>query len=144
MKHRISRIVLAAAAATAGVFLSACGLFRSPADNVFDSAEEAIAAQIRAIRDGDVTDEELLAAKKSLISGYREIEDSAAAIAFWYENRRAAGIDTSPEETAAQVNACTKEALARCAAALTQDTLYFLRGTCADGGGEEDWDDDTD
>ena len=45
MKHRISRIVLAAAAATAGVFLSACGLFRSPADNVFDSAEEAIAAR---------------------------------------------------------------------------------------------------
>ena len=44
MKHRISRIVLAAAA-TAGVFLSACGLFRSPADNVFDSAEEAIAAR---------------------------------------------------------------------------------------------------
>lgn len=45
MKHRISRIVLAAAAATAGMFLSACGLFRTPADNVFDSAEEAIAAK---------------------------------------------------------------------------------------------------
>ena len=43
MKHRISRILLAAAAATAGVFLSACGLFRSPADNVFDDAENAIA-----------------------------------------------------------------------------------------------------
>ena len=123
-----------------GILYISCGI----ASDAREEAEEAIAAQIRAIRDGDVTDEELLAAKKSLISGYREIEDSAAAIAFWYENRRAAGIDTSPEETAAQVNACTKEALARCAAALTQDTLYFLRGTCADGGGEEDWDDDTD
>ena len=123
-----------------GILYISCGI----AADAKEEAEEAIAAQIRAIRDGDVTDEELLAAKKSLVSGYREIEDSAAAIAVWYENRRAAGIGTSPEETALQVNSCTKEELARCADSLTQDTLYFLRGTCVDGDGEEDWDDDTD
>ena len=43
MKHQICRTVLAAAAVTAGVFLSACGLFRTPADDVFDDAEDAIA-----------------------------------------------------------------------------------------------------
>lgn len=43
MKQRISRILLAAAAAIAGVFLSACGLFQDPADSVFDKAEDAIA-----------------------------------------------------------------------------------------------------
>ena len=43
MKHQICRTVLAAAAVTAGVFLSACGLFRTPADDVFDEAEDAIA-----------------------------------------------------------------------------------------------------
>ena len=43
MKHQICRSVLAAAAAAAGVFLSACGLFSTPADNVFDNAEDAIA-----------------------------------------------------------------------------------------------------
>ena len=43
MKHQICRTVLAAAAVTAGVFLSACGLFRTPADDVFDNAEDAIA-----------------------------------------------------------------------------------------------------
>ena len=43
MKHQICRTVLAVAAVTAGVFLSACGLFRTPADNVFDKAEDAIA-----------------------------------------------------------------------------------------------------
>jgi len=43
MKHQICRAVLAAAAVTAGVCLSACGLFRTPADNVFDDAEDAIA-----------------------------------------------------------------------------------------------------
>ena len=43
MKHQICRTVLAAAVVTVGVFLSACGLFRTPADNVFDDAENAIA-----------------------------------------------------------------------------------------------------
>ena len=123
-----------------GILYISCGI----AADAKEEAEEAIASQIAAIRDGDITDEEFAAAKKSLVSGYREIEDSAAAIAVWYENRRAAGIGTSPEETAAQVLSCTKEDMARCAEQLTQDTLYFLRGTCTDGDGEEDWDDDTD
>ena len=43
MKHQICRTVLAVAAVTAGMFLSACGLFSTPADNVFDNAEDAIA-----------------------------------------------------------------------------------------------------
>ncbi|MBE6657368.1 MAG: insulinase family protein [Ruminococcaceae bacterium] len=123
-----------------GVLYISCGI----AADARVEAENAIAAQIQAICDGEITEEEFQAAKKSLVSGYREIEDSAAAIAVWYENRRAAGIDTSPQETAEQVLSCTREALADCAAALTQDTLYFLRGTCADGGEEEDYDDDTD
>ena len=48
MKHQICRIVLAAAAVTVGTFLSACGLFRTPADDVFDDAEDAIATNTAA------------------------------------------------------------------------------------------------
>ena len=48
MKHQICRTVLAAMALTAGVFLSACGLSRGPADNVFDAAEDAIATDATA------------------------------------------------------------------------------------------------
>ena len=44
MKHQICRTMLAAAAVTAGVFLSACGLFRDTTDSVFDDAEDAIAS----------------------------------------------------------------------------------------------------
>ena len=123
-----------------GILYISCGI----ASDTKEEVEDAIAAQICAIRDGDITDEEFHAAKKSLVSGYREIEDSAAAIAVWYDNRRAAGIDTSPGETAEQVMNCTKEEIAQCAHALTQDTLYFLCGTCTDGEDEEDCDDDTD
>ena len=49
MKHQICRaVLLAAAAVTAGMFLSACGLFRTPADDVFDDAEDAIATDLAA------------------------------------------------------------------------------------------------
>ena len=48
MKHQICRTVLAAAAVTAGVFLSACGLFHDPTDSVFDEAEDAIATDLAA------------------------------------------------------------------------------------------------
>ena len=50
MKHQICRTVLAAAAVTVGVFLSACGLFRTPADDVFDDAEDAIATDAAAAK----------------------------------------------------------------------------------------------
>ena len=43
MKQHLCRIALAAAAVTAGAFLSACGLFRTTTDSVFDDAEDAIA-----------------------------------------------------------------------------------------------------
>ena len=59
MKHQICRTVLAVAAVTAGVFLSACGPSRTPADNVskkaevrtpaddvFDKAEDALATDM--------------------------------------------------------------------------------------------------
>lgn len=49
MKHQICRAVLAAAAVTVGVFLSACGLFKDSADSVFDDAEDAIATDRTAI-----------------------------------------------------------------------------------------------
>ena len=48
MKHQICRIALAAAAVTAGVFLSACGPSNDSADSVFDAAEDAIAADATA------------------------------------------------------------------------------------------------
>ena len=43
MKHQICRAVLAVAAVTVGVFLSACGPSGTPADSVLDNAEDAIA-----------------------------------------------------------------------------------------------------
>ena len=48
MKHQICRTMLAAAAVTVGLFLSACGPSSDPADSVFDNAEDAIATDLAA------------------------------------------------------------------------------------------------
>lgn len=48
MKQFFCRSVLAAGAVTAGIFLSACGLFRDTKDSVFDNAEDAIASDYAA------------------------------------------------------------------------------------------------
>ena len=120
-----------------GTMFITCGI---SADRL-EAAREAIRAQIDVIRHGKVPPEVLEAARKSLISAYREIEDSAAALGAWYENRRAAGIETSPEQTVEQVLGVTARDLARCADALTEDTVYFLCGTGTDMDLEEDEDD---
>ena len=61
MKHQICRTVLAAAAVTVGVCLSACGLFRTPADDVFDNAEDAIASLAEFFADYSASIDERLA-----------------------------------------------------------------------------------
>ena len=44
MKQRVFGAVLAAAAVTAGVFLSVCSLFRGTTDSILDDGEDAIAS----------------------------------------------------------------------------------------------------
>ncbi len=118
-----------------GVLYISCGI--SAKDR--EEAKDAIDAQIAAIARGAFSDAAFAAAKKSLISGYREIEDSASAIAAWYANRLIAGLDTSPAEAAAQVAGCTRADVSACARMLSEDTVFFLAGTAVEG--EEDGDD---
>lgn len=97
-----------------------------------DETVREILKQLEAVRRGDITDEEMDAAKKSLVNGYRELTDSAQALSNWYLNRVLSGIFTTPEETAAQVMSVTKAQVAEAAQRLTLDTVYFLKGTLTD------------
>ncbi|MCQ2431553.1 MAG: insulinase family protein [Clostridia bacterium] len=108
-----------------------------------EEAEEAIFGQLADLAAGNISDEEFDEVKKSLCTGYRMLEDSASSLVSWYHARAAAGIDTSPDETAAQVMAVTKEQVAAAAAKMTPDTVFFMNATLAgEDGGEEEADDD--
>jgi predicted Zn-dependent peptidase len=103
-------------------------------------AEEEILRQIRAIADGEITDEEWLAAKKSLQNAYRQLEDSPAALESFYFGRALAGVKSSPEACRAGFAAVEREDVIAVAKRLCPDTVFFLRAT-GNGEVEEDEED---
>ena len=97
-----------------------------------EQAQSEILAQLDDVCYGKITEEEFLAAKKSLINGYKSIGDNADTIATWYLNRAYASLDTSPEQTAELVQGVTVDEVIECAKNITLDTVYFMKGTLLD------------
>jgi predicted Zn-dependent peptidase len=92
-----------------------------------DLALAEILAQLQAIKDGDITDEELDMAKKGVINAYRALNDSPASLEGWYTGRAMAGINTTPEDCIPMVEAVTKKDVQDIASLITVDTIHFLK-----------------
>lgn len=118
-----------------GALLISCGL----ENDRKDEAEAEILRQIEAMRQGEISDGEWLAAKKSLENAYRQLEDSPAAIESYYFGRSLAGVSDTLEECRRRFAAVTKEEVVRAAKRICADTVFFLRQT---GSGEVDCDDE--
>lgn len=97
-------------------------------------AEKEILRQLKAICQGDFTDAELEGAKSSLENGYRQLEDSPAAMESYYYGRALAGITESLEDCRACFDRVTREDVIAVARGVSVDTVFFLKGTLA---GEE-------
>ena len=97
-----------------------------------DQALAEIGRQLQAVKDGDITDEELGAAKLGLASDLLSAADSAGALeGFWLE-QNLLGLEYGPEELAALVEDVTKDDVVRAAAGIVCDAVYFLRGAGED------------
>ncbi len=118
-----------------GSLMIHCGL--DPANRA--RAESEILAQVHALQQGDFTDAELDAAKRSLCSAYRQLSDSPTALESFYFGRALMGVKTTAEESLDAIRSVTRADILAAAQALTLDTVYFLNGTLS---GEEDEDDD--
>ncbi len=119
-----------------GNLLISCGL---KADNR-ERAEREILRQVQCLSDGDFTDGELDAAKKSLENAYRQVEDSPGGLENYYYGRALAHSEESLESRREAFSRVTREDIVRLAKSLTLDVVYFLEGTLA--GPEEDEDDE--
>ncbi|MBQ7321019.1 MAG: insulinase family protein [Clostridia bacterium] len=119
-----------------GIMKVSCGI--DP--DMKDVACEEIMRQWDRMRRGEITDEELHAAKQSLENNYRTIEDNPHAIEGFYYGRLLEGVDMTVEDCRAGLAAVTREQIVEAASAVTLDTVYFLKGTCPDGGEEADED----
>lgn len=102
-----------------------------------DKALNEIMLQLENTKNGIISDEELDSAKKALINSYRELFDDAANLSFWYLSRLIGGSEKTIETVIEEIEAVTKEQIAKCAATTQLDTVFFLKGTLKDGGDEE-------
>lgn len=102
-----------------------------------DRAVSEILAQLENIKNGIISDEELDSAKKALINSYRELYDDGASLSLWYLSRLIGGSEKTLEEVIKEIDGVTKKEISECAADTELDTIFFLKGTLKDGGGEE-------
>ena len=94
-------------------------------------AREEILRQLNACKAGDITGEELAAAKEAILSGLRGIHDSPGSIESYYSTGALSGALRTPEAYRKAVEAVNREDVQAAARTLTLHTEYFLKGVLA-------------
>ncbi len=89
---------------------------------------EEVLRQLSACKNGEISEEELRAARQAILSSLRGIHDSPSGIEGYYATAALSGMGLTPEAYMAAVEAVTKEQVVAAANALTLHTTYFLKG----------------
>ena len=92
-----------------------------------EKARCSILEQLQQLKDGNITDFEISAAKLAMTNSFRSVGDTVSGIESWYLSRITEDKISTPEETAKQINAVTKEQLVSLAQRITLDTVYTLK-----------------
>lgn len=91
-------------------------------------AKAEIAAQLEAVCRGEITADELSAAKEALISSLRGTHDSPGAIEGYYATAALSGLDLTPAAYMERIAAVTADQVAAAARQLKLHTTYVLKG----------------
>ena len=94
-------------------------------------AKDEILRQLDACRAGDITDQELTAAKQAVYSTLRSVHDSPGSIENYYSTMELSGLGMTPEAYMAAIEAVTGDAVAQAARTVALHTTYFLKGVDA-------------
>lgn len=97
-------------------------------DNI-EKAKEAILGEIKAMQDGNITDEEIKAAKMSMANSFNSACDTVSGIDSYYLSQMLDATVYTPQEAVDKINSITKEDVIRCANKLSLDTVFTLTGT---------------
>lgn len=96
-----------------------------------DIVRQEILAQLEACCRGQITEEELTAAKESMRSSLLAVHDSPGAMEGYYASAALSGLKLSPEEYMQAVEQTTVQQVAAAARTLRLHTVYFLKGVKA-------------
>ncbi|MDD6225765.1 MAG: insulinase family protein, partial [bacterium] len=92
-----------------------------------EKARCSILEQLQQLKDGNITDFEISAAKLAMTNSFRSVGDTVSGIESWYLSRITEDKISTPEETAKQINEVTKEQLVSLAQRIKLDTVYTLK-----------------
>lgn len=92
------------------------------------AVKDAIFAQLDACRQGQVTDQELSAAKESILSGLRSIYDSPGAMEAYFSTAAISGLGRTPESYSQEIRNVTAADVAAAANTLQYHSTFFLKG----------------
>lgn len=93
-----------------------------------EKAKKEILAQLGEIQKGNITDEELEAAKLYMANSFRSVSDAPGGLESWYLSQLFDRRVLSPEEAAEEAAAVSKEAVRAAANAVSLDLIYTLTG----------------
>ena len=99
-----------------------------------ERAETEILAQLESIRQGAFTDEELEAARRSIVQSFESVNDSQGARSAWYVSQAALDEPITPEQTREAIEAVTREDVIAAACDVQYECAYLLaqKGEAAD------------
>ncbi len=117
-----------------GTIKVGCGIDPAKKDEAFSE----ICAQLDAMKRGDFTDSEIKTARRTVISGIRQINDSPSSLEAYMLRRLLSGSEISPETACELVMAVTREDIIAAAGKVVLDTVYFMNGNgCMEDGEDE-------
>ena len=94
----------------------------------YQTARDEILAQLEAVKRGEIEDWELEGSRRTLIGACMAILDEQSRQEEYWLGQTTAGLEESPKELAARLEAVTREQVAAAAQKLQLDTIYFLKG----------------
>ncbi|OQB13853.1 MAG: Peptidase M16 inactive domain protein [Firmicutes bacterium ADurb.Bin193] len=94
----------------------------------FDKAYDEIMAQHLAVQNGDISDDEMSAARLYTVNGIRSISDNAFMTEDYWLGRLIVGRLIELDELADCISKVTKEDVMKIARNTVLDTVYFLKG----------------
>ena len=112
-------------------YYSTKGILTVSAGIDFDKEEktrEEILRQLRLMAEGEISNEEMTAAKQAIYSGLRASGDSPGAIESFYSTAALSGMPMDPPAYMEAVRSVTKEQAAQAAATVKLHSTYFLKG----------------
>lgn len=101
----------------------------------YQAAYDEIMVQLEKMKNGEITDAELDAAKKYLANGINSMKDSMRTMEDYYLSQVIMGTDQSPDELLQRLSGVDVTAIKNVMSRLRLDTVYFLKGNAK--GGEE-------